>query len=99
MWSVTRSAFHAHDPDHFQRRVLLDTYLDASALCGERRAHPYEAAAPRAGDYPGRATPCELDVRARRLAEIAAACRNRARLLEAHRTTFDDTIADLGAPT
>lgn len=64
--------------DHFQRRVLNEALLDASATYWRRRAAMFEWARPRPTDYPGRATPAERRERDARLAALAQACRNRA---------------------
>lgn len=65
---------------HFHARVLADALSEATATFWERRARDFEAAAPRAGDWPGRATEVELRAASERCAATAAACRARASL-------------------
>lgn len=91
-----RSRAHV-DPAAFERRVLLDAWLDGNAATWERRARQLEAARPRRGDYPGRSTPAEQTARWERLTEAAAACRHRAAFIDAALADLDATTADLEA--
>lgn len=83
------------DVDAFERRVLLDAWLDATATYWERRARELEAARPRRGDYPGRATPAEIVEQHQRLTAAADACRNRAAFIDATVDEYDATHTDL----
>lgn len=65
---------------HFQMRVLQDALTEATAACWEKRAQQFEDAAPRPGDFTGRATPLEIAARLRRCLATAAACRAHASL-------------------
>ena len=65
---------------HFTARVLADAMSEGTALYWERRARQLEAAAPRPGDFRGRASDAELAEAGRRCREAAAACRARATL-------------------
>jgi hypothetical protein len=67
--------------DHFQRRVIADAVLDASATRWLKRAEEFEAARPRHGDFHGQATREQLHARWDELTEIAKACRAKAALL------------------
>jgi hypothetical protein len=80
------------DPAAFERRVLQDAYLDGCAAFWERRARQLEAARPRRGDYPGRATPEQLRARWHALTEAATACRNRAAFIDAATAEYDDAM-------
>lgn len=66
--------------EHFRGRVLLDALADALAATWHRRAAVFEAAAPRPGDFPGRATADELAEAGRRCRATASACRHRAQV-------------------
>lgn len=65
---------------HFNARVLADCLSEATASFWHRRADAFTEAAPRPGDYLGRATPAELSAARQRCLEAAAACRARASL-------------------
>jgi len=65
---------------HFRCRVLADALSEATRDYWRRRAEAFEDAAPRPGDFPGRATPEELRAARRRCLDAAAACRARASL-------------------
>ena len=65
---------------HFNARVLADCLAEATATFWERRAKAFENAAPRPGDYVGRATAAELSAARVRCLDAAAACRARASL-------------------
>ena len=81
---------------HFTARVLADAMSEGTAIFWERRARELEAAAPRPGDFRGRATEAELAEAGRRCREAAAACRARASL-EGPGLPFEASIiAELG---
>ena len=65
---------------HFNARVLADCLAEATASYWERRAQALLDAAPRPGDYTGRATAAELSAARQRCLDAAAACRARASL-------------------
>jgi hypothetical protein len=65
----------------FQRRLLQDCLSEAIARWWLNRATAFEAAAPRPGDFNGRATAEELAERRARCLATAAACRRHAKLL------------------
>ena len=65
---------------HFNARVLADCLSEATATFWHRRAQALEDAAPRPGDYVGRATPADLSAARQRCLDAAAACRARASL-------------------
>jgi hypothetical protein len=69
------------DLNHFAARVLQDALTEAIAGYWERRARQWEAAAPRKGDYHGRASRTELLDARERCQEVARACRWHAALL------------------
>ncbi len=75
-------------------RVLQDALAEATASYWERRAKVMEWAAPRPGDWPGRATPEDLSAARERCLSAAAACRARASL-EAPGAPLDPIVADL----
>jgi len=64
--------------DHFRGRVLQDALTEATAAYWQRRGDVFDAARPRAGDYPGGATEADLDAARRRCGTAALACRQRA---------------------
>lgn len=68
----------AEHVEHFRARVLQDALYEATAYYWRRRAEAFEAARPRASDWPGRATPEQLAEADRRCATAALACRQRA---------------------
>lgn len=70
----------AEDRAHFNARVLADCLSEATAAFWERRAEAFLEAAPRPGEYHGRATPAELSAARQRCLDAAAACRARATL-------------------
>ena len=63
-------------------RVLTDALAEGTDAYWLRRAEVFELAAPRPGDFNGRATRAELVERAERCRSTAAACRARASLEE-----------------
>lgn len=67
--------------EQLRLRALVDAWLSASEAYWLRRADAIEAAAPRGGDFTGRATVADLDRAAVRCAEAARLCRAHARLL------------------
>jgi len=60
-----------------QAAVVRQAFLEASEMFWRRRAEQLEAAAPRPGDFTGRATDADLDEQTRRCLDAAIACRNR----------------------
>ena len=73
-----------------QERMQLESALDAvrraRAETWLRRAEQWEWAAPRPGDFVGRATEADIEARAARCHQLATACRAHAAILEgAHR--------------
>lgn len=83
------------DVDAFERRVLLDAWLDATASYWGRRARELEAAMPRPGDFTGAATIDDVIGQALRLRAAADACRNRAALIDITTDEYDATHTDL----
>lgn len=73
-------------------RAIEDALSEATPGYWRRRAAALEAARPRPGDFPGRASEAELAERDRRLADAASACRRAAVLAE---TTRPWWVADL----
>ena len=67
--------------EHFRLRVLQDALTEATAAYWKRRAQAFEDAAPRPGDFNGRASRAELQEAYDRCHETALACRNHAELL------------------
>jgi hypothetical protein len=70
----------AEHVEHFRERVLQDALADATAAYWRRRAGMYRWAAPRPGDFTGRATAAELEERRRRCEQLAEQCDHRASL-------------------
>lgn len=64
--------------EHFRHRVVQDALADATAIYWCRRAAAFEDAAPRPGDFTGRASREQLDAARERCLGAAAACRARA---------------------
>lgn len=77
---VSRLLDDGGDLAHFQARVLADALSEATAAYWERRARALEDAAPRPGDWPGRASAASLEAARERCLGAAAACRARASL-------------------
>jgi hypothetical protein len=69
------------DVDHFRARVLQDCLTEATAGYWLRRGHQFQQAAPRKGDFHGRASNDELMDAYERCQAIALACRRRAQLI------------------
>lgn len=67
---------------HFRARVLADALTEATRGYWHRRAATFDDAAPRPGDFNGRATPDQLEAARVRCLDAAQACRNRATLEE-----------------
>jgi hypothetical protein len=70
------------DPDAFARRLIVDAFAEGMAATWTRRAQSFEDAAPKVGDYRGRATPEQLRRRWYECMKIAAACRCKAELAD-----------------
>jgi hypothetical protein len=75
-------------------RALTDAWLEATSDYWRRRAAELEAARPRRGDFPGRASVDDVRACWDRLTEAATACRARAALTDVTRAELLDTIAD-----
>lgn len=88
------NAVHVNRTVQFHQRVVSDALAEATASYWERRARTFEEAAPRPGDYPGRATPDDLSAARQRCLGAAAACRARASL-EAPGAPIPAVVADL----
>lgn len=80
---------------HFQRRVLVDSLLDAWSVYWERRARVLEEARPRPGEFHGGATREQLRDQWIRLTAMAQACRARAQVSPLELVT-EDVDAVLG---
>lgn len=65
----------------FRERFLADLLTQGMATFYERRARVLEWAAPRPGDFVGRATPQQLAAQSARCRETATAFRNKAAVL------------------
>lgn len=91
-----------YDPNHvyvdrsvqLHQRVLADAYAEATSSYWERRARTFEDAAPRPGDWTGRATPGDILAARERCLGAAAACRARASL-EAAGAPVPPIVAEL----
>lgn len=66
--------------EHFRIRVAQDALADATAAFWRRRAAEFRAAAPRPGDFLGRATRTELSEAWQRCMRLAELCEHRAGL-------------------
>ncbi len=64
-----------------RRRIVQEILAEAEGIYWMRRAEQFEAARPKAGDYRGRASDDDLRARDVRLAEIAEACRRKAKVM------------------
>jgi hypothetical protein len=69
------------DLDHFRARVLQDCLTEATASYWVHRAYQFQEAAPKPGEFHGRATRAQLAEARRRCLAIALACRRRAQLI------------------
>jgi hypothetical protein len=69
------------DLDHFRARVLQGALTEATAQYWIRRAKLFEAAAPRKGDFHGKATADQLMAARARCNATARACRFHAQLI------------------
>ena len=70
----------------FRERFLADLLCQGMASFYEWRARVFEWAAPRPGDFVGRATPQQLAAQAARCRETATAFRNKAAVLRRYGT-------------
>jgi hypothetical protein len=68
--------------EHFAARALTDAVNEATASHWRRRAQAFRDAAPRVGDYPGKATLTELAELGQRCLQTAKACERRADLID-----------------
>jgi hypothetical protein len=86
------------DIDHFRARILQDALTEATAQYWVHRAHQFQQAAPRLGEYHGNATRDELNEAWTRCHATALACRNHAQLLtdEAAEEISEDVLTVLG---
>lgn len=75
------SLTHLDIADAVALRGLVDTYQQATGLWWERRAEMFDWAAPRPGDFTGKATEQDVSERAARCREAARLCRRHADLL------------------
>jgi hypothetical protein len=62
------------DIEHFMARLLQDCLSEATAQYWVHRAHQFQRAAPRKGDYHGNATTAELWERWQECMDTAQAC-------------------------
>jgi hypothetical protein len=86
------------DIDHFRARILQDALTEATAQYWVHRAHQFQQAAPRLGEYHGNATRDELNEAWTRCHATALACRTHAQLLtdEAAEEISEDVLTVLG---
>ena len=70
----------------FRERFLADLLTQGMASYYGRRARVFEWAAPRPGDFVGRATPHQLAAQSARCRETATAFRNKAAVLRRYGT-------------
>lgn len=77
------------DLEWFGARLLQSALTEATAMTYARRAAVFDWAAPRPGDFTGRATREELREATERCQEAAQACRRHASLLRAERASED----------
>lgn len=68
----------AEHVEHCRARFLQDALAEATADYWRHRAQAFRDAQPREGDYPGRATPEQIEAQRWRLAEVELACARRA---------------------
>lgn len=69
------------DLDHFRARILQDALTEATAQYWLHRAHQFQQAAPRVGEYHGSATRDELNQRWIECMATSQACLNHADLI------------------
>jgi hypothetical protein len=69
------------DVDHFGARVLQDCLTEATASYWVQRAYQFMEAAPKPGDFHGRAFRAQLVEARTRCLATALACRRRAQLI------------------
>jgi hypothetical protein len=67
--------------EHMRTRFLQDALATATAAYWRRRADDFDAATPRLDDWPGQATPEDIEAARYRNAAIALACRRHADLM------------------
>jgi hypothetical protein len=90
--SVTQPGRRLHlDLDQFRARVLQDALTEATAQYWIHRAHQFEDAAPRVGEFHGKATPDELRQRWYACMATATACRRHADLI---RSNYPETVSE-----
>jgi hypothetical protein len=77
-----------------RRRAVQQAISDARSETWRRRAQDFRAAAPKPGDYSGRASLSELAERGQECLNIARACEAHATLLEEIGPREDDLAAD-----
>ena len=83
--------------NHFRIRVLQDALISADVQYWLRRAQAFEDAAPRPGEYHGRATREQLSMAYQRCMLAARNCRRHAQLLrEIYGEISDEVIDALG---
>jgi len=84
------------DLDHFRARILQDALTEATAQYWVHRAHQFQQAAPRLGEFRGDATREELNEAWTRCHATAAACRRHAQLLVDERSEeISDEVASV----
>ena len=74
-------SFITIDLDHFRARILQDALTEATAQYWVHRAHQFQQAAPRLGEYHGTATRDELNEAWTRCMATAQACLAHAQFL------------------
>ena len=79
------------DLDHFRARILQDALTEATAAYWIHRAHQFQQAAPRKGDYHGQADRDELLDRWERCKATELACLRHADLI---RGDYPEPISD-----
>jgi hypothetical protein len=79
------------DIDHFRARILQDALTEATTQYWIHRAHQFQQAAPRLGEFHGTATRDELNEAWTRCYATAAACLSHADLL---RGEYPEPISD-----
>lgn len=75
---TTRSGLTGERLAQFAGRLLQDALAEATSDYWRRRGEAFLAAAPKPGDFNGRATPEEIRERGQRCRETAQACFSRA---------------------